>query len=107
MESSERWSEGVKMFEAVLAVRDLEDEVDREARSERAWCMVGEGRFDDALSQLRAIVDELEQKADELKSKKDAVRPLGKERAKAWWRYGRCMWEMGGALSRRHNFVLW
>ncbi|KDN40890.1 TPR-like protein [Tilletiaria anomala UBC 951] len=60
-----------------------------EARGEVAWCDVQSGRLEDAKQELKSLLDVI-----------DPLNTPGvtaEQRAKTWWRYGQCLWRMGGS----------
>ncbi|KAE8185214.1 hypothetical protein CF336_g7503, partial [Tilletia laevis] len=61
---------------------------DLEARAEVAWCDVAMGRLEAAAEQLRTLVEDIDGERAGLVS--------SEERARTWWRLGRCLWDMGG-----------
>lgn len=61
-----------------------------DARHEVAWCDINLGHLENAKGELDYVIDKLESKGDEAAS----------EKAKAWWRLGRCLWVMGGEAQR-------
>ncbi|KAK0529946.1 Superkiller protein 3 [Tilletia horrida] len=73
---------------AALRTLSISSAPDLEARAEIAWCDVHLGELQSAADQLRALVGDLD---GERSSQVSA-----EERAKSWWRLGRCLWDIGG-----------
>lgn len=98
-----RWDQACKLFATVrdmkadtslLSSRSEKDsqhlsisqDPAREARHEVAWCNVKLGRLEEGRDQLREVISDL-----------DTLPNVNSEdQAKAWWRMGSCLWEMGG-----------
>jgi superkiller protein 3 len=60
-----------------------------EAQGEVAWCDVCAGRLEEGRVALEAVIDRLDDAAS-------AAVVDGAARARAWWRLGRCLWQIGG-----------
>lgn len=79
-----QWSEAEAVFSRVGALNPNHD-VRLEAREELAWCIVQSGRLEDGVSELKEVVQTL----DNEEGKEEA-------KARAWWRLGKSLWESGG-----------
>jgi len=109
----------LKVWDQVLALPAgalPHDELTR-AKSERAWALHRAGQSDEARAQLEDVVGALEERKarrdkereekEKWRSKKGIEKAEGveegeqveeaEERAKAWWRLGECLWQLGGA----------
>lgn len=99
--TASRWEQARKLFasliekEAASAVSGSEKSLhklsisqdpSREARHEVAWCDVKLGKLEEGRNQLKEIISELD----------TSPNVNSEEQAKAWWRLGSCLWEMGG-----------
>jgi superkiller protein 3 len=58
----------------------------REAKLEVAWCDVKLGKLGQGRDQLQEVISDLD----------DSPSSNNEDQAKAWWRLGICLWEMGG-----------
>lgn len=101
LQTANQWKQARDVFSAVIANDEKESlEISyearralslfkipgREARLEVAWCDVQLGQLEDAQGELQAVIEELD--ADKEANAQD--------QAKAHWRLGQCLWEMGG-----------
>lgn len=93
-QSAVRWQDARDLLANVTEMRYDQDECalsifadpHLEARHEIAWCDINLGRLEIARAELDQVIALLEEKNDEAAS----------DKAKAWWRLGRCLWQMGG-----------
>lgn len=105
-QASSKWKQARALFVQALQVdKDAKDEARYratkafsvfekpalDARLEIAWCDVHLGSLQQAEGEIRNVLDLLGQDK--------ATNPT--DEAKAWWRLGRCLWDMGG--SRREE----
>ncbi|GAA5931798.1 hypothetical protein JCM3775_000045 [Rhodotorula graminis] len=107
----------LKVWDQVLALPSgalPQDELTR-AKSERAWALHCAGQSDEARAQLEDVVGALEERKvrrdkereekEKWRSKKGIEKAEGveegeqvdeaEERARAWWRLGECLWQLG------------
>ncbi|KAI0674837.1 TPR-like protein [Trametes maxima] len=84
LQYAKRWDDAAHLFGRVIKLEpeDL-DQVYR-AKEELAWCNVMLGQLQTAANELRQVIDALE----ELEGREE-------DKARSWWRLGRCHWEMG------------
>ncbi|EJU03995.1 TPR-like protein [Dacryopinax primogenitus] len=89
--------EGKKAPEKVEESEDADqpiEVVELEAREERAWCWVRNGLDEKGESGLRDSVSLWD------------ISPhtgIQRQRARAWWRLGRCLWEVGGRYEEAYK----
>ncbi|KAH9858634.1 TPR-like protein [Lenzites betulinus] len=83
LQYAKRWDEAAELFGKV--VKSDTDNLDQafRAKEERAWCMAMCGRRQEATDELREVISALE----ELEGHDD-------DKARCWWKLGRCYWEM-------------
>ncbi|PWN37617.1 uncharacterized protein FA14DRAFT_159580 [Meira miltonrushii] len=101
LQTSNQWKQARDVFSAVISNDEKESQdisyearralslfkiPGREARLEVAWCDVQLGQLEDAQGELRTVIEELD--ADKEANAQD--------QAKAHWRLGQCLWQMGG-----------
>jgi superkiller protein 3 len=101
LQTANKWKQAREVFSTVIANDEKErhgtsyearralslfKSPDREARLEVAWCDVQLGQLEDAQVELRAVIEELD-------TDKEAN---VQDQAKAYWRLGQCLWNMGG-----------
>lgn len=87
-----------------------------EVQGERGWCLFEAGSFDAAVEGLNIVVEAFEARKvvrdEEMRVKQKIRSKAGieleegvqegettsesEQRAKAWWRLGKCYWELGG-----------
>jgi superkiller protein 3 len=80
-----QWSDAETIFTRVGALNP-NDNVKLDAREERAWCIVQSGRLEEGIAELKEVVRTL----DDEEGKEE-------QKARAWWRLGKSLWESGGA----------
>ena len=85
-EHNRNWSKAFLLFSEVYGGA-TEDTMRFEARAERVWCMgnIG-GRITEALTELHEVATAMDQDLKTGKARK----------ARAWWRYGQCLWSSNG-----------
>lgn len=83
-----KWSAASGEFSRVveLAAEDLDDGL--RAKEELAWCYANDHLLKDAASLLKDVLSQL----DELERRDE-------DRARCWWRLGKCYWDMNGACN--------
>ena len=116
LQSSEQWDKSIAVWDAVLASSDLDESVRLEVQGERGWCLFEAGSFAAAVEGINAVVEAFEARKvvrdEEMKVKQKIRSKAGieleegvqegettnesEQRAKAWWRLGKCLWELGG-----------
>ncbi|KAI0644651.1 TPR-like protein [Trametes meyenii] len=84
LQYAKRWDDAAQLFARV--VKQEPEDLDKiyRAREELAWCNVMLGQLHTAADELRQVIDALE----ELEGREE-------DKARSWWRLGRCYWEMG------------
>ena len=80
-----KWLEAASCFSQVPDGHPEENHDSIRAQEEHAWCQVQLNRIDEAIAELRTVIELLENEKD---SDEDTSR--------CWWRLGRAYWEMGG-----------
>lgn len=88
LQRSGKWSDASTVFSRVveLAAEDLDDGL--RAKEELAWCYANDHLLKDAASLLKDVLSQL----DELERRDE-------DRARCWWRLGKCYWDMNGACN--------
>lgn len=100
LSASEQWEPACQAIDTALELCES-DEERLQLKSDRAWCLIGLQRLEEAMRALKEVISTVEEK-DEQGSQWDADR-----RAMLWWRMGRCYGDMGGQSSRaRHPTFL-
>lgn len=89
LQYSGKWTEAEAIFSHVDEL-DSGPDVGLEAREDRAWCKVKDGRLEEGIIELKAVVQAL----DEGDGKAD-------QKARVWWRLGKSIWDTGGMRFRR------
>jgi superkiller protein 3 len=84
LQYSDQWSDAETVFKHVIGL-DLNHDIKWEAREEWAWCIIKAGRLEEGIAELKEVVQAL-----------DDEEGKGEQRARAWWRLGRSLWESGG-----------
>lgn len=80
---ADKWKEAEGLYRQVEAIKGPDDtDVGLEAREQRVWCAVRDGRRDEAIPELQAVIDLL----DSLDGKEP-------QKGRSWWRLGQAMWE--------------
>ena len=88
-----KWQEAEELFAKVA--RLLPDDLDRglRAREESAWCKANSGGLEKAAAELKEVIATL-----------DGLEERETDKARCWYRLGRCYWDMGGkALAQCHR----
>ena len=87
LQHAKRWSDAAELFGKVIRINpDDYDKVSR-AKEEHAWCKAQDGELQVAAGELRGVIDAL-----------DDVDGRDEDKARCWWKLGRCYWDMGGKL---------
>jgi superkiller protein 3 len=94
LSQAESWSAAMEIFDRLLESVSISEEHKLESRGERAWCLVGLGRLQEAEAELEAVLDILYQQSVD---NEDLLESLKEAKGRTWWRLGRCFWERGGA----------
>ncbi|RPD63776.1 TPR-like protein [Lentinus tigrinus ALCF2SS1-6] len=84
LQYAKKWSEASLIFAKVAELDADGVEHGLRAKEEHAWCTVMCGDLQAAADELREVIRVL----DELEGRDD-------DKARAWWRLGRCYWDMG------------
>ncbi|TFK54052.1 TPR-like protein [Heliocybe sulcata] len=79
-----KWSDAHEFFERAVASAANDTDVHVRAMEESAWCRVQAGELEEASTSLRGVLEILEP----MNNKEE-------DRARCWWRLGRCLWKMG------------
>ena len=79
-----KWVEAATCFSQVSHGHPEESRDTIRAQEEHAWCEVQLNQFDKAISELRAVIELLENKKDS-----------DEDKSRCWWRLGRAYWEWG------------
>ncbi|KAK0545390.1 Superkiller protein 3, partial [Tilletia horrida] len=102
-QTAQRWTDAKKGFVKVRAAAEgqgstgrdravrslsLSQAPDLEARAEMAWCDVHLGQLESAAEQFRELIKEVEGER--------SAETLPEDKARTWWRLGRCLWDIGG-----------
>ncbi|KAM0752109.1 TPR-like protein [Meredithblackwellia eburnea MCA 4105] len=115
LQHSEKWVQAVDAWDAVIAASGSSVEPSLEVQEERSWCLYNAGELETAREALKDVVRELEKRKqvrdEERKAKEIARSKAGQERgegveegetsvetlerATAWWRLGKCLWDLG------------
>jgi superkiller protein 3 len=79
-----KWLEAASCFSRVSGhSEETRDSI--RAQEENAWCQVQLNRIDAAITELRTVIELLENEKDS-----------DEDKSRCWWRLGRAYWEMGG-----------
>ena len=80
-----KWEEAEELFTKVA--RLLPDDLDHglRAREESAWCKAHSGGLEKAANELKEVIETL-----------DGLEEREIDKARCWYRLGRCYWDMGG-----------
>ena len=82
---AKKWADASIVFARVVQL--ISDDMDHgiRAKEEHAWCEMMCGHPEVATDELQSVIDVL----DKLEGKTE-------DKARCWWRRGRCYWEMSG-----------
>ncbi len=80
-----KWLEAASCFSRVPDCHPEENRDSIRAQEEHAWCQVQLNRIDMAITELRTVIELLENEKDS-----------DEDKSRCWWRIGRAYWEMGG-----------
>jgi superkiller protein 3 len=80
-----KWLEAASCFSRVSDDHPEETRGSIRAQEEHAWCEVQLNHSDRAITELRAVIELLENEKDS-----------DEDQSRCWWRLGRAYWEMGG-----------
>ncbi|KIJ39435.1 hypothetical protein M422DRAFT_32689 [Sphaerobolus stellatus SS14] len=83
LQHKHHWIDAVVIFKRVISLDPNHDDL-LEAEEQWAWSIIQAGRIDDGISELRNII----QKLDEEDEKEE-------QKARAWWRLGKALWDSG------------
>lgn len=91
MKSARRWSDAIEYFNRGLRCWTDQPRQDRlESKSDKAWCLLEQGRVEDALNSFENIIEELNEMIEEAQDNEDLHHDL----AQNWYRLGRCNWAL-------------
>ena len=85
LQYAKKWSEASAIFEKVVGLDAKGVDHGLRAKEEHAWCAAMCRETQAAVDELREVIGVL----DGLEGRDD-------DKARAWWRLGRCYWDMGG-----------
>lgn len=88
LQHAKKWSEASSIFEKVAKLDVDGVEHGLRAKEEHAWCTAMWGELQAAADELREVIVTL-----------DGFEGRDDDKARAWWRLGRCYWDMGGDYS--------
>jgi superkiller protein 3 len=80
-----KWLEAASCFSRVFGSHPEETHDTIRAQEEHAWCQVQLNHIDMAITELRIVIELLENEKDG-----------DEDKPRCWWRLGRAYWEMGG-----------
>ena len=86
LQCSGQWSDAENVFKRV-SILSPDHDIGLEAREEGAWCIVQSGGLEEGIAELEVVVQAL-----------DGEEGKAEQKARAWWRLGKSLWETGGAL---------
>ncbi|TFK87083.1 TPR-like protein [Polyporus arcularius HHB13444] len=86
LQHAKKWSEASSIFEKVAKLDVDGVEHGLRAKEEHAWCTAMCGELQAAADELREVIVTL-----------DGFEGRDDDKARAWWRLGRCYWDMGDA----------
>lgn len=88
---AEKWPEAKEIYGQVLKLFDEDDvEIGLEAREQHAWCGIQCGEEEEATLELRSAIQLL-----------DSLDGKDEQKARAWWRLGKALWNSGGGCFVR------
>ena len=79
-----KWLEAATCFSQVSDGHSEESRDTIRAQEEHAWCEVQLNQLDKAITELRAVIELLENKKDS-----------DEDMSRCWWRLGKAYWELG------------
>ncbi|KAG8887667.1 hypothetical protein FRB98_009229 [Tulasnella sp. 332] len=83
---SRSWKKAEQLFARVETLKGPEDmDEGLEAREQKLWCTIQDGRVDDGIAELQVVIEQL-----------DSLRGKETQKARAWWRLGQSVWGKGG-----------
>lgn len=88
---AEKWKDAEAIYRQVEGIKGPDDtDIGLEAREQRVWCAIRDGRRDEAIPELNAIIELL-----------DSLNGKELQKARSWWRLGQALWE--GKQTRLSN----
>ncbi|KZT27982.1 TPR-like protein [Neolentinus lepideus HHB14362 ss-1] len=84
LQNAGKWAEATDFFKRAVTCATRDPDTHVRAMEECAWCGIQLGSLAEASTSLREVLDLLES----MKNKEV-------DKARCWWRLGRCLWEMG------------
>lgn len=118
LQAAEDWNGALKIWNDTLSSQVSSPKVRLEVEAERAWCLFEAGELEMATESLNEVAQAFEKRKDErdeeMKIKMKARSKAGieleegvqegettvesEERARGWWRLGKCYWARTGSL---------
>ena len=80
-----KWREAASCFSRASDVHPEGIRDNIRAQEEHAWCQVQLNHIDTAITELRTVIELLENEKDS-----------DEDKSRCWWRLGKAYWEMGG-----------
>lgn len=90
LQHAKKCAEAGSVFSRVVELIPDDPNDGLRAKEELAWCHANNGELQKAVSLLKDVISQL----DELEGRDE-------DKARCWWRLGKCLWDMGG-MSMRH-----
>lgn len=87
LEYAGKW-EAEALFSKVAQLLPDDTDYVLRAREEAAWCKANSGSLEEAADELK-----------EIKATLDGLEERGTDKARCWYRLGRCYWNMGGKAN--------
>lgn len=88
LQYARKWQDASAIFSKVMQLDPEGVDHGLRAKEERAWCQAMCDHLQEAADELRACIAAL-----------DALEGRVEDKARAWWRLGRCHWEMGSKYT--------
>lgn len=85
MRDAHKWDDAIAAFGGVVVLLPDDPKDGLRAREERAWCLLQRQEAAEAEIEFLSVLDVID-----LEDGRDT------EKARCWWRLGRCRWDLGG-----------
>lgn len=85
LQGAGKWLEAASCFSRASNSQPEETRDSIRAQEEHAWCEVQLNHLDKAITELRTVIELLDNEEDS-----------NEDKSRSWWRLGRAYWEMGG-----------